>query len=265
MAAEMQRQTLDAMGPQDRADFFRRALAALDLAGIPYMIGGAYALERYTGITRDTKDIDVFVRPADSGRTLAAWSNEGFGIELTDPNWLAKAYEDDYFLDLIFNSGNGMCPVDEEWFAHAVDDTVVGMPVKLCPLEEMVWQKVYIMERERYDGADVAHLIRDFGPRLDWQRLLARIGDNWEVLLAHLILVNYVFPDDGEIIPQTVMDELLDRQRSQPERQKQEPRACRGTLISRYQYLRDIYELEYRDPRPSAVRRDAADARPELH
>ena len=27
-------------------------------------------------------------------------------------------------------------------------------------MEESLWQKAFIMERERYDGADVAHLLR---------------------------------------------------------------------------------------------------------
>jgi hypothetical protein len=265
MAMQQLSETLDVMGPADRADFFRRALIALERAGVRYMIGGAYALERYTGITRDTKDIDVFVMPRDSARTLAVWAGEGFGIELTDPNWLAKAFEGDYFLDLIFNSGNGLCPVDEGWFEHAVDDTVLGLPVKLCPLEEMLWQKVFIMERERYDGADIAHLIRSHGARLDWERVLARVGENWEVLLAHLIMVNYIYPNDGAIVPPAVMSELLDRLSSMPERRKQSPRVSHGTLVSRYQYLRDVLEWGYRDPRPAGVRRDDIDAKPETH
>jgi hypothetical protein len=32
-------------------------------------------------------------------------------------------------------------------------------------VEEMVWQKAFIMERERFDGADVVHLIQaPWGP-----------------------------------------------------------------------------------------------------
>ena len=46
--------------------------------------------------------------------------------------------------------------------------------------EETLWSKAFVMERERYDGADVAHLILAHGERLDWDtpvwRGLARIG-----------------------------------------------------------------------------------------
>ncbi|HEV8630365.1 MAG TPA: hypothetical protein VGV61_08610, partial [Thermoanaerobaculia bacterium] len=45
--------------------FYCRMLAALDRAGAPFLVGGAYALARYTGIERYTKDFDIFVKPSD--------------------------------------------------------------------------------------------------------------------------------------------------------------------------------------------------------
>ncbi len=265
VAARGRGATLDTLGPQDRAEFFRRALTSLTDGGIRYMVGGAYALERYTGVCRDTKDIDVFVMPRDSGRTLGVLGNSGFGIELTDPNWLAKAFEGDYYLDIIFNSGNGICPVDEGWFEHAIDDQVLGLPVKLVPLEEMLWQKIFIMERERYDGADIAHILRLHGPNLDWERILTRVGDNWEILVSHLIMVNYAYPDDGDLVPREMLDELLRRLIGKQRRRKRSARVCRGALISRYQYLQDVLTWGYRDPRPAGVRRDSIHAKPGTH
>ncbi len=253
------------MGPEDRADFFRRALTALASAGVPFLIGGAYALERYTGVCRDTKDIDVFIKRRDCGQTLGVLANTGFEIELTDANWLAKAFDGDYYLDIIFNSGNGLCPVDEGWFEHATADEVLGLPVKLCPLEEMLWQKIFIMERERYDGADIAHILRAHGPNLDWGRIVERVGDNWEMLVSHLVMVNYAYPDDGELVPQALLDDLLRRLIGKERRFKRSRRVCRGTLISRYQYLPDVLKWGYRDPRPPGVRRDPIDAKPETH
>jgi hypothetical protein len=45
----------------------------------------------------------------------------------------------------------------------------------------MIWSKAFVMERERFDGADVAHLLRSMGPRLDWDRILRRFDRYWEV------------------------------------------------------------------------------------
>ena len=64
------------------------------------------------------------------------------------------------------------------------------------PVEEMIWSKAFLMERERFDGADVPHLMRARQQRSNWPRLLPRFGEHWRVLLAHLVLFPYVYPHD---------------------------------------------------------------------
>ncbi len=144
------------LDPETR-EFYRRSLLQLKDAGVDFLVGGAYAFERYTGIARHTKDFDIFVRRADCERALSVLSGAGCRTELTFPHWLGKAYCGDAFVDVIFSSGNGVAEVDDVWFANAVDDESLGIPVKLCPPEEMIWSKSFVMERERFDGADVAH------------------------------------------------------------------------------------------------------------
>ena len=60
-------------------------------AGIHYLVGGGYAMAHYTGIIRDTKDLDVFVRPGECRLTVDALSNAGYRTEWTWPHFLAKA------------------------------------------------------------------------------------------------------------------------------------------------------------------------------
>src|SRR5438067_3377612 len=139
---------------------YRRALDLLAEAGIPFLVGGAYCLAQHAGIVRHTKDFDLFVRPPDCPRVLARLAEAGFRTEVTFPHWLGKAFRGEYFVDVIFSSGNGLATVDEGWFEHAVPAEILGMAVKLCPAEEVVWSKSFVQERERYDGADVAHLLR---------------------------------------------------------------------------------------------------------
>jgi hypothetical protein len=95
-------------------------------------------------------------------------------------DWLAKIHHQEWFIDLIFNSGNGLCPVDNEWFSRALESIIFDTPVKIVPPEELIWQKAYIMERERFDGADVAHLLLKCGARMDWDHLLDRFGADRE-------------------------------------------------------------------------------------
>jgi hypothetical protein len=228
---------------------YRKALEALRHGGVEFLIGGAYALAPYTNVVRDTKDLDVFLRREDCEAACAALGDAGFTTELTFPHWLAKAYVGDRFIDLIYSAGNGVAVVDDLWFAHAVPGSVLGVPVRLCPPEEMIWSKAFIMERERYDGADVAHLILACGPHLDWRRLLRRFGRRWRVLLSHLILFGFIYPCDRAAVPEAVMSHLLRRLDRDRFWSAEDGRVCDGTLLSRQQYLLDINERGYADGR----------------
>src|ERR1051326_4447045 len=154
--------------------FYERSLHALPDAGVPFLLGGAYAFEPYTGIARHTKDFDIFVRPADIAITFAALAANGCETELRFPHWLPTARCGDDLVDIIFSSGNGVATVDERWFEYAVEDVVLGVPVPLIPAEEMIWSKGFIMERERYDGADVVHVIQARARARAWRRPAAR-------------------------------------------------------------------------------------------
>ena len=230
-------------------DFYRDAMAVLNRAGVAYLVGGAYALERYTGVARHTKDFDLFVRPGDAAPALDALGAAGYRTELTFPHWLGKAFRDGDFVDIIFSSGNGAAGVDDEWFAHAVEGEVFGLPAKLCPAEEVIWQKAYIQERERYDGADIVHLIRARAGEMDWPRLLRRFGRHWRVLLGHLVLFGFVYPGERRLVPAWVMNELLERLRGEVAAAPRDNRLCQGTLLSREQYLIDVSRWGYDDAR----------------
>ena len=130
-----------------KAELYRSALEMLNRSGVPYMVGGTYAFQYYAGISRTTKDFDIFVRPRDSQRVLDVLTRAGFKTEIAFSHWLAKAHHGDKFIDVIHSSGNGVAEVDDEWFAHATDVEVLGVIVKLCPPEEVIWSKSMIMER----------------------------------------------------------------------------------------------------------------------
>ncbi|HTU89788.1 MAG TPA: hypothetical protein VMF69_06815 [Gemmataceae bacterium] len=229
--------------------FYLDALAALFAKEVPYLLGGAYAFAHYTGVARHTKDLDLFVRPADAPRALEALQYAGYRTELTFPHWLGKAFCGDDFVDVIFSSGNGLCTVDDEWFAHAVALESGG--ALLCPAEELIWQKAFIMERERFDGADVNHLLRACGPSLNWDRLLRRFGPHWHLLLVHLILFSFVYPAERDRVPARVVETLLERWRHEMNGGAAEEKVCQGTLLSRMQYLSDTEHWGYADARLS--------------
>jgi hypothetical protein len=229
--------------------FYQHALRTLRDVQVPFLVCGAQALEAYTGIGRCTKDLDIFVKRTDCEKALSALENAGCKSELVFPHWLAKAYNGPLFLDVIFSSGNGQCEVDDSWFPHARDADLLGVPVKLCPPEEMIWQQAFVMERERYDGANVAHLIRALSGRLDWPRLLGRFGPHWRVLLAHLVLFGFIYPSHRTEVPEWIMQDLLGRMENELKARPSDEPVCQGTLLSRAQYLVDVEQRGYHDAR----------------
>jgi len=230
--------------------FYREALAILTEAGVPHLVGGAYAYARYTGIERHTKDFDIFIRKEDFERAAQAFDAAGYRSELTFPHWLGKAYGNgEDFVDLIFSAGNGVAKVDDRWFEHAVKDQVFGVDTLLIPAEEMIWSKGLIMERERFDGADVAHVIRAVGDKLDWDRLLERFGPFWRALYAHIVLFGFVYPSDRAKVPARVVETLTKRVEEETRAGNTDEKVCYGTVISRQQYLKDIGDWGYDDAR----------------
>lgn len=229
------------------SDFYIDALQQLLDSGIPFVVGGGFAFSHYSRVVRETKDIDVFVKANDCPAIVGLFRRAGFEAFVPYPHWLAKIRRGPHVMDVIYSSGNGIAQVDDLWFEHALRVDLLGLDVPLSPVEEMIWSKAFVLERERYDGADVAHLLRETGPSLDWPRLLMRFDEHWRVLLSHLVLFGYIYPDKRQHIPSWVTDELLRRlmrSRSNPAND-----VCYGTLLSREQFRHDIEQLRYRDGR----------------
>jgi hypothetical protein len=237
-----------ARGEDRRTGFYTSALRALKADGIEFLVGGAYGLAWHIGhMSRPVKDLDLLVRRRDVDAALASLRTTGARTSVPHAHWLAKAHLGKDFIDVIFGSGNGEVVVDDAWFEHARDGRLFGVPVRYCPPEEGIWTRSFVMERERFDGADVAHLLRACGPSLDWGRLVDRFGRHWRILLAHLVLFEFIYPDERDRVPEWVFMELVrrlrvDRQTRQPDGDRH---VCRGTLLSRSQYERDVEDGYY--------------------
>jgi hypothetical protein len=231
------------------------ALRLLQEGGYNPMVGGAYGLRVHTGLWRDTKDLDLFLRKDQVDAALAVLERAGYRVELTDPLWIAKAFCGEYLVDLIFSSGNGIAVVDEEWARRAVAAPVLGRQALVVAPEEIIWSKAFVQERERFDGADIHHLIRCKGEQIDWRYLLDRFAPHWHVLFSHLVMFRFAFPGERRAIPSWVMNDLASRV---PAEELEMPvgevaRLCRGSLLSRQQYLHELNELGFADAREREV------------
>ena len=124
--------------------FYQEALTLLHESGADFLLGGGFATFHYTGMFRDTKDLDIFCLPSEYTKILKHFSQKGYETQLTDVRWLAKIFKGEYFIDVIFNSVNNICKVDESWFQYAGHGEFAGMPVKFISAEELLWCKAYV-------------------------------------------------------------------------------------------------------------------------
>jgi hypothetical protein len=227
--------------------FYKEALELLNNSGASYMLGGAFALFHYTDIYRDTKDLDVFCKSTEYPKILKFFAEKGFRTELTDARWLAKVFKGEYYIDIIFDTTNNICRVDDTWYQYAVSAEFLGVNVLLVPPEELIWCKIYVQNRERFDGADVNHIILKCGKQLDWKRILFRMNQHWHLLLACLIVFQFVYPADyHDVVPKWLFDELMARANEQYDLPPALEKVCRGPLIDQTQYSVDIKDWNYK-------------------
>jgi hypothetical protein len=209
--------------------------------GIPFAVSGAFALREHTGICRDTKDLDLFLTHEEVAGALATLQSEGFETEVRDPVWLSKAHRGHYFVDLITGMSNGAIVVGSDWVERAVDSEVLGVRVKVLATEELIVSKLFVTRRERFDGADIVHVIHGTAGRLDWARILNSIGEHWMVLLWVLVLFQYVYPAHSEFVPRAVWAELLARLNRELDDADQHAQ-FRGSLIDDKMFAIDVKE-----------------------
>ena len=224
----------------EQEQLFRAVLQLLNDAKIPYVVSGAFALHEHTGIWRDTKDLDLFMSPDQVSPAMEILNERGFGTDVCDPVWLSKVRQGEYFIDLISGMSNAVIRVDQSWIERAFDSEVLGISVKVLAPEELIASKIFVAFRERFDGADIAHIVYAAGNTMDWSRLLSLVGEHWEMLLWSLILFHYVYPS-ANAVPKPVWEELLTRFRVEVE--NPDPKApFRGSLIDENMFAIDVRE-----------------------
>ncbi len=233
--------------PPEAVDFYVESLALLKKSGIPFLLSGTFALACFTGITRATKDLDVFCMPSDAPRILAWFKERGFEIEMEDERWIGKVWRAPYFFDVIFNISSASIPITDDWFAQAYEAEVYGTTVRVTPPTQFILSKLFLQTRYRYDGADIVHTMLIKHDEIDWRWLLSSMELYWEILLINILNFRFVYPTERDRIPRWLFEELLDRLKAQDRMPPASIRICRGRLISPTDYAVDVSEWGFAD------------------
>lgn len=227
--------------PEEQQALFREVLTLFEKAHLPYAVAGAFALRQHTGISRFTKDLDIFLSTQAASATLASLQKRGFRCEVCDPVWLAKVHRDDYFVDLITGMSNAAIAVDESWIGRAHSAKVCGVETRVLAPEELLASKLFVTRRERFDGADIAHIIFASRGKLQWDRVLQIAGEHWELVLWSLTLFRYVYPAQSSYVPQSLWRNLLERFSEEVNTPTAEAK-FRGSLIDDAMFAIDVDE-----------------------
>ncbi|MGB8834704.1 MAG: nucleotidyltransferase [Candidatus Sulfotelmatobacter sp.] len=229
--------------PEEQAALFREVLLALEEKQVPYAVSGAFALRHHTGICRFTKDLDLFMTAKTASDVFPYLRACGFTCDVVDPVWLAKARKGEFFVDLITGMSNGVIVVTDSWIERASPAVVHGVKTRVLGPEELVASKIFVAKRERFDGADIAHVIYGTYPSFDWNRELQLVGGHWERLLWSLLLFRYVYPAQTHYVPARIWQKLL----TQLQDEIATPHAdapFRGSLVDEKMFAIDIHEWD---------------------
>lgn len=202
---------------------------------LPFMVGGTFAFNVYTGLDRPTGDIDIKIPIEDYPRILETLASEGYKTELAEIelNWLAKVTDPDgFYTDLIYAERNGLHKVERTWLDTAREGTILGHKVKLEPVEELIRSKMYVQNRHRHDEGDVIHLILRQGKTMNWEILMAKMDPHWELLMAQLLKFIFIYPSERNIIPKWIIAELMGRLVDRVSHKPTKDKITRGLLLS---------------------------------
>src|SRR5437660_1651645 len=96
---------------------FQPVLEAVNAGGPAFALGGGLAFSAYSGRKRNTKDMDLFVRPAARQRMMGILTRLDFKDLYEqlpyDRNWIYRGYKDGGIVDIIWQMANYRTAVDD--------------------------------------------------------------------------------------------------------------------------------------------------------
>jgi hypothetical protein len=197
---------------------YRAAIQALRNERIEFLLGGGFARAGFTGHWRDTKDIDFYIRPKDREPAKLALVKAGFADYYEkvpyDRAWIHRSYKSNVLVDVIWAMANQRAQVDDTWFRHAPEITIRGERLFLVPPEELLWCKLYIIQRDRCDWTDIFNLVHEHGPRMDWSHLIRRVEDDVLLLRAMLNTYAWLCPNEVKELPVSLWPRLAAAQQT---------------------------------------------------
>lgn len=199
--------------PTEQWAVYERVLQLASERGLVFALGGGLAFSHYANRWRNTKDIDLYVRPEDKDAMIAVLHDTGlrdyWEVHDYDRNWIYRSHNGEgIIVDIIWQMANYRAQVDDGWLNRGELVCIHGRPLRLLPPEELLWAKLYVLQRERCDWGDLINILYARGPQMNWTHLIARVGEDKRVLAALVGLFTWACPDRARELPVWLWGEL---------------------------------------------------------
>lgn len=153
---------------EELTDSLKRAAAALEERGVPYLLGGGLGCWARGG-PPSSNDIDLMLKREDAERAQEALAEAGMRPESPPEQWLLKAWDGDILVDLIFEP-SGM-RIDDEVMARGEDLSVMAMQMRVMDLDDILITKLMALDEHSADYGDLILITRSLREQIDWTRL----------------------------------------------------------------------------------------------
>jgi hypothetical protein len=153
---------------EELTDSLKRSVAALENAGVPYLLGGGLGCWARGG-PPSSNDIDLMLKREDAERAQEVLAAAGMRPETPPEQWLLKAWDGEILVDLIFEPA-GML-VDDEVLARGERLSVMAMDVDVMDLNDILITKLMALDEHSADYGDLILITRSLREQIDWTRL----------------------------------------------------------------------------------------------
>jgi hypothetical protein len=198
--------------PAEEWAVYQEAVSSLEELKVAAALGGAFGLACYTGRWRNTKDLDLYILPQDREITIQRLREIGFEDYYDrlpyDRRWIYRSVRQDVIIDLIWAMANRRTEVQPDWLSRAPRVKLRGLGMRVLPPEELLWCKLYVLQRDRCDWPDLINLLYSAGDSMDWERLFQHLGPDLPLLIGLLNVFGWVAPERASHWPSSIRESV---------------------------------------------------------